>query len=74
LNITIQFAVFRTKRGKSNKPNGLEQHYYAKRPHVFVEEECHVEKTPHVVNIVQSTPELLQDAAISEDLTKEEMH
>jgi hypothetical protein len=74
LNITFKSGVFRTKRGKSNKPNGLEQHYYAERPHVLVEEECHVEKTPHVIDIVQSTPELLQDVPISEDLTEEEMH
>ncbi len=44
------------------------------RPHVLIEEECHIEKAPHVINIVQLTPELLQDAPISEDLTKEEMH
>jgi hypothetical protein len=37
------------------------------------EEECHVEKAPHVINIVQLTPTLLQYAPISEDLTKEEM-
>ncbi len=43
------------------------------RPHVLVEEECHVEEAPHVINIVQLTPKLLQDAPISEDLIVEEM-
>jgi hypothetical protein len=43
------------------------------RPHVLIEEECRIEKAPHVINI-QLTPELLQDAPISKDLTKEEMH
>jgi hypothetical protein len=40
------------------------------RPHVLVEEECHVEEAPHVVDIVQPTHELLQDAPILEDLTE----
>jgi hypothetical protein len=51
LNITNIFNVLQTERGEFNNPNGLEQHYYVVRPHVFVEEECHVEKTPHVVDI-----------------------
>jgi hypothetical protein len=29
------------------------------RPHVLDEKECHVEKTPHVVDIVQPTLEPL---------------
>jgi hypothetical protein len=41
--------------------------------HVLIEEECHVEKAPHVVDVVQPTPTLLQDAPISKDLTKEEI-
>jgi hypothetical protein len=44
------------------------------RPHVLFEEECHVEKAPYVIDIVQPTPELLQDVLISEDFTEEEMH
>jgi hypothetical protein len=43
------------------------------RPHVLVEEECHVEKAPHVVDIAQQTHKSLQDVSISKDLTKEEM-
>jgi hypothetical protein len=52
LNIANIFNVLQTERGESNNPIGLEQHYYVERPYVFVEEECHVEKTPHVINIV----------------------
>jgi hypothetical protein len=64
LNIASRFGVFQTKSGESSNLNEPEQHYYVERPHVLVEEECHVEKTPHVINIVQFTPKLLQDAPI----------
>jgi hypothetical protein len=43
------------------------------RPHVLVEEECRVEKAPHVVDIVEVIPELSQDAPILEDFKEEEM-
>jgi hypothetical protein len=43
------------------------------RLHVFDEKECHVKKSPHVVDIVQPTLEPLQDAPILKDLIKEEM-
>jgi hypothetical protein len=43
------------------------------RPHVVLEEECRVEEAPHVINIVQPTPEPLQDVPISESLIKKEM-
>jgi hypothetical protein len=42
------------------------------RPHVLIEEECQVEKAPHVIDLVQPTPKSLQDAPISKDLTEEE--
>ncbi len=74
MNITNIYGVFQTKFGEFNNPNGLEQHYYVERFHVFVEKECHVEEAPHVVNIVQPTVELLQDAPISKDFTRKEIH
>jgi hypothetical protein len=44
------------------------------RPHVLVEEKCHVEKAPYVIDIVKPTFKLLQDAPISKDFIEEEMH
>jgi hypothetical protein len=73
LNITSVHVVFQTKYGEPNNPNGLEQHYYVERPHVLVGKKSHVEEAPHVINIVQPTPKLLQDAPISEDFTKKEI-
>jgi len=70
LNIASISNVFQIKRGEFNNPNGFEQHYYVEKPHVLVEEECCVEEAPHVVDIVQPTSELLQDAPISKDLAK----
>jgi hypothetical protein len=52
LNITSIFGAFQTERGESSNPNGFEQQYYVERLHVLVEEECRVEKAPHVINIV----------------------
>jgi hypothetical protein len=43
------------------------------RLYVLVEEKCHVEKTPHVIDIVWPIVEPLQDAPILKYFTEEEM-